>query len=227
VADRSIQLILSGLRRAATEPEGLPLFTTRALPGLFVSTAQGKQAAQRCKDEGYLRVLRTEWQGKSLLEVCSITEKGLDYLVREVDPRPLLEDLVRAFEAREAQAEQLLQSARQLHGTFDTLKELAHTVLARLAPPLDAEWREAILDHLCQHATRHPAEDCPLPELYQQARRASPDLTIGQFHDGLRALARAEQVSLQPWTGPLYALPEPALALLCGHEIMYYANMRT
>ena len=31
------------------------------------------------------------------------------------------------------------------------------------------------------------------------------------------------QVYLHPWTGPLYALPEPAFALLVGHEVAYYA----
>ena len=28
------------------------------------------------------------------------------------------------------------------------------------------------------------------------------------------------------WTGPLYAIPEPPLALLVGHEIAYYASPR-
>jgi hypothetical protein len=36
-----------------------------------------------------------------------------------------------------------------------------------------------------------------------------------------------EQVYLHPWTGPLYAMPEPAFALLIGHEVAYYANLRS
>ena len=52
-------------------------------------------------------------------------------------------------------------------------------------------------------------------------------LSIGQFHDGLRELHDREQVYLHPWTGPLYAMPEPAFALLIGHEIAYYASQRS
>ena len=52
------------------------------------------------------------------------------------------------------------------------------------------------------------------------ARACSPDL------DGLRKLHQQEQIYLHPWTGPLYDLPEPALALLVGHEVAYYASRR-
>jgi hypothetical protein len=51
-------------------------------------------------------------------------------------------------------------------------------------------------------------------------------LTIGLFHDGLRGLCEAQCIYLHPWTGPLYDMPEPALALLVGHEIAYYASFR-
>jgi hypothetical protein len=69
-------------------------------------------------------------------------------------------------------------------------------------------------------------EDCPLPELYRSARQAYPTLTIGQFHDSLRCLHQREQIFLHPWTGPLYEIPEPTVALLVGHEIAYYASTR-
>jgi hypothetical protein len=51
-------------------------------------------------------------------------------------------------------------------------------------------------------------------------------LTIGRFHDGLRRLHDEGQAYLHPWTGPLYAMPEPAFALLVGHEVAYYASPR-
>jgi hypothetical protein len=55
--------------------------------------------------------------------------------------------------------------------------------------------------------------------------RESPP-TIGEFHDCLRRLHAAGSVYLHPWTGPLYALPEPAYALLAGHNVAYYASSR-
>jgi hypothetical protein len=65
-----------------------------------------------------------------------------------------------------------------------------------------------------------------LPELYRQARRADPGLSLGAFHDGLREFHAAGRLYLHPWTGPLYEIPEPACALLVGHEVAYYASPR-
>ena len=84
----------------------------------------------------------------------------------------------------------------------------------------------ALVKHLECWRAGDILDDCPLPELYRRARQACPTLTIGQFHDGLRALQELEQIYLHPWTGPLYDIPEPVLALLVGHEIAYYASTR-
>jgi hypothetical protein len=68
--------------------------------------------------------------------------------------------------------------------------------------------------------------DCPLPELFREVLAIAPTITVGQFHDGLRTLLEREQIYLHPWSGPLYGLPEPTLALLVGHEVAYYASVR-
>jgi hypothetical protein len=88
-------------------------------------------------------------------------------------------------------------------------------------------WLADVLTHLAGWQTRGRLQDCPLPELYCVARQAAPSLTIGRFHDGLRALHDRRQIDLQPWTGPLYEIPEPAVALLVGHAIAYYASLTT
>ena len=93
----------------------------------------------------------------------------------------------------------------------DDREELADAVLARLG-----DWS----------SSAGAGQDCPLPELYRSLTCRESPPTIGAFHDCLRALHSAGQVYLHPWTGPLYALPEPAYALLIGHNIAYYASMR-
>ncbi len=70
------------------------------------------------------------------------------------------------------------------------------------------------------------ARDCPLPDLFGSLSTLEPSPTVGQFHDALRQLHADGRVYLHPWTGPLYALPEPPLALLVGHEIAFYASLR-
>jgi hypothetical protein len=42
----------------------------------------------------------------------------------------------------------------------------------------------------------------------------------------LRLLYDAGRIYLHPWTGPLYAVPEPTFALLVGHNVAYYASLR-
>ena len=69
--------------------------------------------------------------------------------------------------------------------------------------------------------------DCTLPELYRSLSLLDPAPTIGQFHDCLRRLHADGAVALHSWTGPLYAMPEPAYALLVGHGIAYYASLKS
>lgn len=83
-----------------------------------------------------------------------------------------------------------------------------------------------VLDGLTRWREAERLGDCPLPALFRGMKAVSPRLTIGQFHDALRSLHEACAIYLHPWTGPLYELPEPALALLAGHEIAYYASLR-
>ena len=235
MADKATQLVLEALGRAAADPGGVPLHGGKAAPGLFPTTPAGKQAAQRCKDEGLLRVAGVETRGKTTLEICAITDKGLARLLSESSPRQVLEDLVRAVEARQAQSGELLAAARQMQAGLDALKATAEKVLRQIASPPagpaptangGGAWEPAALAHLSQWQSSGASEDCPLPELFRQAQKAAPHLSVGQFHDGLRRLHEGQQVYLHPWTGPLYAIPEPPCALLVGHEIAYYVSPR-
>ncbi len=85
--------------------------------------------------------------------------------------------------------------------------DLAPMILARLA-----DWSEST--------------DCTLPELYRSLSLLDSPPTIGEFHDCLRAMFADGTISLPAWTGPLYAMPEPAYALMNGHGIAYYASLR-
>jgi hypothetical protein len=245
LADKSSQLVLCALSRAVADPGGVPLHGNKARPGLFATNALGRQAAQRCKDDGLLRVIQTEIQGVATREFCAITEKGLAYLLSQLSPKQVLEDFIRALDARQAQAVELQTLARQMQASLDALKTTAEKVLQQVpqqplpvanglsphpvTPPASAkdDWFAAALSHLASWQGSGASEDCPLPELFRQAQQADAGLTIGRFHDGLRRLHGEGRIYLHPWTGPLYALPEPPYALLIGHEIAYYVSLRT
>jgi hypothetical protein len=225
VADKSSQLVLEALGRAVADPAGLPLFSQKTSPGLFAGSAAARHAAERCKQLDLLRVIRSEARGQLVREVVAITPKGLDHLLRQVSPRQVLDDLVRALENREKQLGEVIAAALETHATLDAMRGLAATVLDRVqAAGSCAGVGLSILQVLGDWHASHAAKDCPLPDLLRALTGPAP--SIGTFHDALRQLHEQQRVWLHPWTGPLYDLPEPPLALLVGHEVAYYASLR-
>ena len=256
MADKSTELILDALTRAVADPHGQPLFASKSIPGLFAATGSAKTAAQRCKDEDFLRVVRTETRGKNSLEICTLTEKGLTYLLGQSSPRQVLEDLVRAVEARQEQFTRLAASVDQARASLDALKtttakvleQVLQTAKPRVSP--NELWekfqsnggRQPSVGMPDTGGSRPPLAETILSLLDQWQptattgdyplpdlyRRACPSqqFSIGQFHDALRRLHDAGQVYLHPWAGPLYDMPEPSVALLVGHEIAYYASRK-
>jgi hypothetical protein len=257
LADRSTRLIRDALCRAAAEPDGAALIASKSEPGLFPSTATAKAAAERCKEEGYVRVVRTESKGKLIREICAITEKGRHYLVRNSSPREVLEDFVRALEGRQADVQRLADAVMKMQQGLQGMQSVVAEILPRLSepnsesqngsnyastnmngravllappPPSASTATETLIAEVKAklsewHAAAGASEDCPLPELYRRLETAG-QTSIGQFHDCLRQLHDDQMIYLHPWTGPLYALPEPAFALLVGHEIAYYGSIR-
>jgi hypothetical protein len=245
VADRTSQLVLTALSRASAEA-GLPLHGNKSNPGLFPSTALGKQAAQRCCEEGYLRpVPGAAANGRKSTPMCALTDKGRAFLLSQLSPRQVLEDLVRAVEAREAQVGQLQAQVRQLQTGLEAVRASVAPVLdqvrqgetSRNLNGLAREFRQdesapvdpatAIVAALERWAQSGAPEDCPLSELFRQVRTCCPQMSLGIFHDALRKLQDIGRIYLHPWTGPLYEIPEPPCSLLVGHEIAYYASVRT
>jgi hypothetical protein len=248
VADKLTALTLVALAKVAASPAGMALYGTRSAPGLFPNTTTGRTAARRAVDQSFLTPNRL---GK---ETYAATDSGLQFLLDQSNPKAVLEDLVRGLEARQEQMNELLSSAQTMTAELSSLKRTVAAVLPAVVqsrvrmespnPPAPFPAREggekqlpstlrggagggvtaAILARLSDWSnTAGAGQDCPLPDLYRSLT-VGDDLTVGRFHDGLRALHAAGQLYLHPWTGPLYALPEPAFALMIGHEVAYYAS---
>jgi hypothetical protein len=231
LADKSNQLILEALHRAASEPAGVPLFATKKAPGLFPGGAGARPAAEQCQQMGYLRPARAAG------EAFAITDKGLDFLLSQLSPKQVLEGLSQQIEQRQQQVQEITGLARSWLDETSALRDVVSRVLrdlpaqngkgvGGLGTALQEAWFAEALACLRAWPTTHASGDCPLPELHRHLTRMAPHLSIGSFHDGLRSLHDRQQIYLHPWTGPLYELPEPAFALLIGHEIGYYASSR-
>ncbi len=233
MADKATRLILDALNRAAAEPAGLPLFNGKAEVGLFPATALARTVAQRCRDDGFLKVLKADDP-----EIYGLTEKGLDHLLNQSSPKQVIEDFVRVLEARQTEVVEMSTRLDRLRGSIDGMHATLRVLLPRLGgatpsstngqaspSPADSngDYASILLQKLTDWRKQNFDQDCPLPQLYRQAMIDTGKL--GAFHDALRKLHQMGKVALHPWTGPLYALPEPAFALLIGHEIAYYANV--
>lgn len=220
MADLSHQLLLAALTRAAAEPGGLSLYAQKGESGLFPATSKAKPLAERAKTEGLLRVVDFDNKNKGR-EVCVLTEKGMQFLVRQANPKQVVEDFVRVLEDRQ---EEVTRMADSLSAIRETLKHVLPrlTEKAGAADGLIADIKGRLAEW---HASAEASQDCPLPTLYTKLEAAGR-ASIGQFHDALRQLHDDHQIYLHPWTGALYAMPDPAYALLVGHEIAYYASGR-
>lgn len=237
MADKLSQLLVDALGRAALAPTGTPLIRGKSAAGLFPATAAARQAAQRARDDGLIRLIAADPNGKADRDLYTATDGGLTFLLRQTSPKQVLEDLARAVEGRHAQIDDLLGFARETQTELIAIKglltklgepETSATGVPKNTSATDVPGSPIWLGDLRQLlADWDTSGDCPLPDLFRRLEVAHPDLSIGQFHDGLRELHDREQVYLHPWTGPLYALPEPAFALLVGHEIAYYASLRS
>src|SRR5262245_19217269 len=137
LADKSTRLILEALGRAAAEPGGVALLASKSEPGLFPATPLAKSAAERCKDEGWLHVVRRETKGKGVREICTLTETGLQHLLHQSSPRQVLEDFVRVLEARQEEVAQLAESAHQMQQSLQAMQTAVEQVLPRLREKCD------------------------------------------------------------------------------------------
>lgn len=268
MADKLTQLAIDALTRAAADPAGVPLYASKAAPGLFPPTAAAKPAAKKCLDEGWLGIVRTDDSGKSPRELAAVTERGMEYLLSQVSPKTVLEDFVRVLESRRGEVAELVSAAGKIADRLDGLQSAVSAVLPKVqgvripaaeVPALPVtepsfngtashrggaempavavleprvkvvvdELAEALLARLGDwSSSAGAAQDCPLPELFRSLTMRDADLTIGTFHDCLRSLHESGRIYLHPWTGPLYAIPDPAYAMLVGHGIAYYASAR-
>jgi hypothetical protein len=226
VAESFDSLIFTALTRASSEPGGLPLVASKAVPGLFPATAAGRSAAKRAIDDGLFVIARDE-KGR---ELSTIATKGLEKLFAESNPKPVLDDFVRILESREAQVNELIATAQSMTEQLAAMKRVVEAVLPKVtavrmtgtASRTPATLANSILTILDSWSAT-AGEDCPLPVLFRDLIHPT---TIGEFHDCLRELHAAGEIYLHPWTGPLYALPEPTLSLLVGHEVAYYASLK-
>jgi hypothetical protein len=244
--DKLTQTLLDALHGALTQPGEQRLYRSGKLPGLFSGRAglNADAAAQALRD-GLLEVTRAETKGKTTTEWVRVTPRGVEFVHQHESPVQALRDLREVLQMtqegipvwmgelrKELQVlgERLTQEAIRIGRQIDALNQRVVETLQRVeagAPltPADikelALWGAEALGYLDKRKAGGVVNYCPLPELFAAVRETHLELTLTDFHTGLRRLHDKGLLRLLPYQGPA-ELPEPEYALLDGPATFYY-----
>jgi len=243
------EILLEALKKAVAAMEEQRLFRSGKWSGLFPSKhGVSGAAATRAVRDGLFEVVRVEKRGKVSIDWVRITPAGVDHLYHNESPVILLRELKQNLASSQqslpaflnqlnAEWKQTLQDfSQRLETTQRTLHSLAHRVeeaLRRLdTPPTSAPetvarstpWSDEALAYLERRQIAGVSNGCPLPELFAAVRSRFPELSLIDFHSGLRRLHDHRALRLLPFDGPAEKIPQPEYALLEGAQLMYYAE---
>jgi hypothetical protein len=249
--DKQTQALVDALKQALTQPGEQRLFRSGKLPGVFAGRAglNAAAAAQALRD-GLLEVTRTETKGKTTTEWVRITPGGVEFVHQHESPLQALRDLRAVLQMtqegipvwmgelrKELQVlgDRLMEQTSKIVQQVDVLHQRVVQALQRAeAGGLQASvdvggmvaWGPQALDYLDKRQVGGTVSHCPLPELFAALRQTQPELTLSDFHAGLRRLH--DRGVLQLWPGAESSdLPEPEYALLHGAATYYYAARQT
>ena len=237
-----MEVLLDGLRQALAQPGEQRLYKSGKLAGLFAGkSGVNGDAAARAVREGLLEVVRSETKGKVVIEWVKLTPSGVRFLHEQESPIRALEELRTTLQsAREGVPEwladmrdrvralerQLGEDADRFLHHLDALSARVEEGLRRLhaaAPKLPegiaaaVPWANDALDYLDQRGSA-----CPLPDLFAALVPGRPDLSIGEFHRGLRALNEWHALRLLPAENGEH--PQPEYALTDAGSVYYLAT---
>ncbi len=242
--DQRQRMLLDALKLGSSQPGEQRLYRRGKLPGLFQRTNANGEIASQAVQDGLLEVTRVETAGKATIEWVRVTAKGQQFLVDSESPIRALEELREALAAHQqglptwaAQmnarideisrsfADEILAMRRrldQLAGNVDAAIERIEAVRAEADLP-DTPWGPETLDVLERRQQVGLGTRCPLADLFTALKEKHVDLTIKQFHAGLKRLQDRRLICLLPGVGN-GDTPGPEYALLDGPAIYYYAT---
>jgi hypothetical protein len=243
--DQRKRMLLDALKVGAAQPGEQRLYRRGKLPGLFAQrTSANAEIADAAVKDGLLEVTRVEMAGKTTIEWVRVTQKGQQFLVDGESPIRALEELRETLAVHQ---QGLPAWAAQMNGRIDEmsrsfsgeieamrqrLDQLTRNVEAAIAriEAVRAEadlpetpWGPEALDVLERRKQVGLGTRCPLADLFAALKEKNGELTVKEFHAGLRRLQDRRLISLLPGVNGSDA-PGPEYALLDGAAVYYYAS---
>jgi len=244
--DRITETLLAALKQSLAESGEQRLFKSGKLAGVFASrTGASAEACAQGLREGLFEVVRTETKGKTIVEWARATPKGVAFLHQHESPVRAMDELRSALQqtqdgvpawiaeiraALQNLASRLTTEVQAIAHRLDALGQRVEEGLRRSdgqfpgLPDGAAEavpWAQDVLDFLDRRREAGVLTRCPLPDLFAALRESHRELTVKDFHTGLRRLHDRGALRLLPFDGP-GGLPEPEYALLDGAAVYYF-----
>jgi hypothetical protein len=243
--DRAKQILVDALRGGVDRAE-LRLYKAGKLPGLFNGkTAIHSDLARQAVAEELIEIVRTEIKGKVPIEFARVTAKGVEFVLSADSPVRAIEELKQSLEMNQNGLPgwladlrvQVDDVGRRFLGEVEEMKQRLDAMAARVnealrrvekfGPPVaegaagSLPWAHDAIDYLDQREHSGMPPRCALPELFGHLVRREDELTIRDFHTGLRRLHDRGLLRLFPADdrGPV----EPEYALLDGANVFYFA----
>ncbi len=231
------------LTPALADPVPRVLFGTAAVSGFFkgqtaaVKAAAEYSLAQRWLEETGERV----GKGAKAKSLYRLTPQGVEALLRNSPPLLALQSVEETFRT---QQQLLLQVQATMQRLCDPaqqqrLEQIVRSAVEKLSPPdletcfqgsreqkaapceVSGQWQEEVTGRARHASAAHPLS---LPELFRELKRKWPQLELGSFHDGIRALRDAKRIRLLPYTRAYAEIAGHREAMFLDGEVMYYVR---
>jgi hypothetical protein len=247
--DRVTESLLEALRQALAEAEDQPVVKVGNRRGLFAGKAGvHAEAAARAVREGLLEITRTETKGKAVVEWGRITPAGVNFLHDHESPLRALTDLQELLRTNQqalpvwlAEMQDALQQlstrlsldAQSWAQRLDALSRRVSEALERAESTglglnngmtSVVPWATDALAYLNRRQAGDNTCPCSLRELFVALKQQHSDLSLTNFHSGLRRLQDGRVVRLLPCADGADQLSEPEYALLEGGALLYFVT---
>jgi hypothetical protein len=246
--DKLTPILVEAIKQAVGQTGEQRLFRSTKLPGIFAGRtgSHGDAAAQALRD-GLLEITRTETKGKTTTEWVRVTPRGIEFVHQSESPVQALHDLRAVLtmtqqgipvwvsdlrQELQTLSDRLTEQVQRITQRIEALSQRVTEALERAeaaqpSVPVDLAdtipWAAKVLYYLDQRKTAGMVNACTLAELFAALREKQPELTVTEYHSGLRRLHERGVVRLSPHEGE-GALPEPEYALLDGSATFYHIS---
>ena len=239
-AARRMEFLLEALKAAVAEAREHRLFAAGKFAGLFPNRSTAcSEAAHDANQLGLFETVRTETKAKQVIEWVRITPKGIAYLHDHDSPKAVLQDLKATLNATaagipawmhdtreqlaelkidfETRAGEMIARLAELTGRVEAALRRIDAATPRLPSILQAvvPWGETALEYLDSRRDVLASGDCSLRELFAALLPKFPDLSVPEFHTGLRRLHDNRSVQLSRTDSG----SDPEYAILIGSEL--------